>query len=65
MSWWQCWRPVTVYRLVRGRSVRSLNVSPDGRHLAVLGNHRAEAPGVLQSLFDLWVVAIPSPSELS
>jgi dipeptidyl aminopeptidase/acylaminoacyl peptidase len=54
-----------VHRLLRGYSIRSFDVSPDGRYLAVVGNLRPEAPGVRQSNFDLWVVPIPPLAKLS
>jgi len=53
-----------VYRMMRDASVRSLDVSPDGRHLAVVGNFRQETPAGGQPNFDLYVVPVPAISRL-
>jgi dipeptidyl aminopeptidase/acylaminoacyl peptidase len=54
-----------VYRLMRGYSIRSFFIAPDGKHVAVVGNIRPEKMGSQQVVFDLWVVPIPFLSRLS
>jgi dipeptidyl aminopeptidase/acylaminoacyl peptidase len=48
-----------VHRLFGGVSVRHLALSPDGSHLAVVGNVRFEYAAGGQPLFDLYLVAVP------
>jgi dipeptidyl aminopeptidase/acylaminoacyl peptidase len=54
-----------VHRLMCGYSIRSLDVSPDGKQVAVVGNYRPEAPGVRQANYDLFVLPVPALSKRS
>jgi Tol biopolymer transport system component/dienelactone hydrolase len=49
-----------VDRIQTGTSIRSFEVSPDGRQLAIVGNIRFEDLSRIQPIFDLYLVPIPS-----
>ena len=53
-------RTGVVHRIHSGASIRSFEVSPDGRHLAVSGNVRFEDMSRVEPIFDLYLVPIPS-----
>ncbi|MCW3100138.1 MAG: hypothetical protein JWL77_5756 [Chthonomonadaceae bacterium] len=53
-------RTGAVHRIQSGTSIRSFEVSPDGRQVAVSGNVRFEDMSRMQPIFDLYRVPIPS-----
>ncbi len=49
-----------VHRIQSGASIRSFEVSPDGRQVAVSGNVRFEDMSRVEPIFDLCLVPVPS-----
>ncbi len=53
------------HRIQSGASIRSFEVAPDGRQLAVSGNVRFEDMSRIEPIFDLYLIPVPANPLLS